>query len=145
LLADLYRALPESSARASALVLESDWCRHWTVSCRQVDCGEVVAAVGELSSMPISRCCPVRGFTWRTRQRHRPGLQYVASTGRHRGFESVAEQQLLLALDFVGARRHVPDFLAVLPEGTWLFDVRPAGRVKQRPRRRWRQAGVMRW
>lgn len=98
--------------------------------------------------MPISVCCPVRGFTWRTRQRHRPGLQYVTSTGRHHGFESVAEQQLLLALDFVGARsvvsqplwlryatrdgwrRHVPDFLAVLPDGTWLFDVRPAGRVK---------------
>jgi hypothetical protein len=27
-------------------------------------------------------------------------LQYLVSTGRHHGFESVAEQRLLLALDF---------------------------------------------
>ena len=54
----------------------------------------------------------------------------MASTGRHHGFESVAEQRLLLALDFAadltdvlsqpfrlrfataeGWREHIPDFL----------------------------------
>lgn len=35
-------------------------------------------------------------------QRHPPGLQCMVSTGRHHGFESVDEQRLLLAVDFVG-------------------------------------------
>jgi len=42
---------------------------------------------------------PVHRFSWRTGQRHRPGLQYLASTGRHHGFESLAEQKALLALN----------------------------------------------
>jgi hypothetical protein len=81
-------------------------------------------------------------------QRHRPGLQYLVSTDRHHGFESIAEQRLLLALDFVGVREvvsqpfrlrfaaagerreHVPDFLVVLADGGWMFDVRPAGRIQ---------------
>jgi hypothetical protein len=45
---------------------------------------------------------PVRRFAWQRGQRHRPGLQYLLSTGRHHGFESMAEQRLLLALDFAG-------------------------------------------
>jgi hypothetical protein len=55
----------------------------------------------------------------------------LAGTGRHHGFESVAEQRLLLALDFAadltdvlsqpfrlrfaiseGWQKHIPDFLA---------------------------------
>jgi hypothetical protein len=87
---------------------------------------------------------PVRHFTWRARQRPRPGLQFMVSTGRHHGFESLEEQRLLLALDFVqvvevlpqpfrltfehaeGRADHIPDFLAVSPDGgRWLFDVRP--------------------
>jgi hypothetical protein len=70
------------------------------------------------------------------------------STGRHHGFESVAEQRLLLALDFAadlvdvlsqpfrlrfatseGWREHTPDFLALTRAGGWLIDVRPANRV----------------
>jgi hypothetical protein len=67
------------------------------------------------------------------------------STGRHHGFESLEEQRLLLALDFVGdvvevlpqpfrlcfdtaegRGEHIPDFLAVFRGGgRWLFDVRP--------------------
>lgn len=147
LLADLYRALPTSSAGVAALTVGSGWVRRWKASWR-VDGDEVVSTVDGLSSLPISACGPVRRFTWRARQRHRPGLQYVVSTDRHHGFESIAEQRLLLALDFAGARavvsqpfrlryvtrdgwrQHVPDFLALVPDGVWLFDVRPAGRVK---------------
>lgn len=74
----------------------------------------------------------------------------MVSTGRQHGFESLEEQRLLLALDFVtvaevlpqpfeldfehvgGRGRHIPDFLAVLPGGGfWLFDVRPRRLVKE--------------
>ena len=68
-------------------------------------------------------------------------------TGRHHGFESLAEQRLLQVVDFLGVvevvsqplelrvstvegwARHVPDFLVVADDGIWLVDVRPAGRV----------------
>jgi hypothetical protein len=91
---------------------------------------------------------PVRRFTWRTDQRHRPGLQFLVSTGRHHGFESLAEQQLLLALDFAGEaidvlsqpfrlrfaaggrwREHIPDFLVIDRGDRWMLDVRPADRI----------------
>jgi hypothetical protein len=94
---------------------------------------------------------PVRRFTWRQRQRHRPGLQFMVSTGRLHGFESLEERSLLLALDFTGTveevlsqpfrlefetaggdrGEHIPDFLAVFRDGSrWLLDVRPAGRIE---------------
>ncbi len=100
--------------------------------------------------MPIEGLQPVRRFGWGARQKHRPGLQFLVSTGRHHGFESLEEQRLLLALDFAGevievlpqpfrlsfetaaGRRgeHVPDYLAVSQDGSgWLFDVRPAGLI----------------
>lgn len=76
----------------------------------------------------------------------------MVSTGRLHGFESLEEQRLLLALDFAGSvaevlpqpfqlrfetgdgfREHVPDFLAVLRDGSgWLFDVRPAPLIRDR-------------
>jgi hypothetical protein len=72
-------------------------------------------------------------------------LQFLVSTGRHHGFESLEEQRLLPASDFVGnvvevlpqpfrlcvstaegRGEHTPDFLAVFRGGgKWLFDVRP--------------------
>jgi hypothetical protein len=78
-------------------------------------------------------CAPVRPFSWRTDQRHRPGLTMMVSTRQLHGFESINEQKLLLALDFLGAvldlltqpmaltfttsehgtAKHIPDFLAV--------------------------------
>jgi hypothetical protein len=98
--------------------------------------------------MPAAGCEPVRRFGWRRGQRHRPGLQFLVSTGRHHGFESLEEARLLLALDFAGdlvdvlaqplrlryvtgsgPREHVPDFLAFTRSGRWLIDVRPAARV----------------
>ncbi len=72
----------------------------------------------------------------------------MVSTGRLNGFESLEERDLLRALDFLRAREvlpqpfrldfehtagrsaHIPDFLALLPGGSWLFDVRPAALVK---------------
>jgi hypothetical protein len=103
--------------------------------------------------MPVAGCKPVRRFSWRRQQRHRPGLQFVMSTGRLHGFESLEERSLLLALDFTGSaeeilpqpfrlrfetaagefREHIPDFLAVFRGGSrWLFDVRPADLVKEK-------------
>jgi hypothetical protein len=96
----------------------------------------------------VAGCEPVRRFTWR--QRHRPGLQFMVSTGRLHGFESLEERSLLLALDFTGTveevlsqpfrlrfetadgdpGEHIPDFLVVLRDGSrWLLDVRPASLV----------------
>jgi hypothetical protein len=73
----------------------------------------------------------------------------MVSTGRLHGFESIAEQKLLVALDFIGdvtdlvsqpmrmkfttrsgSTEHIPDFLVVTRSGTWLVDVRPGDRVK---------------
>jgi hypothetical protein len=80
-------------------------------------------------------------------------LQYLVSTGRHHGFESVAEQRLLLVLDFAaelidvlaqpfrlrfacdGAwREHIPDFLVLTRAGGWLIDVRPGERIEDEDR-----------
>ena len=111
--------------------------------------GEARVSVADLSGSPgpLTAAVPVRRFTWARRQRHRPGLQYLVCTGRHHGFESLAEQRLLLVLDFLGVTdvvsqplqlwlttvdgwaRHVPDFLVAACDGVWLVDVRPAGRV----------------
>ncbi|GAA0929475.1 TnsA-like heteromeric transposase endonuclease subunit [Virgisporangium aurantiacum] len=122
--------------------------RGWTVAWRTNE-GVVSCSVRDLGAMPLAVMRPVRRFAWSARQRHRPGLQFMVSTGRHHGFESLAEQRLLLALDFAGEvvvqvlgqpfrlrftvggqrRDHVPDVLAVTRCGVWLFDVRPADRV----------------
>jgi hypothetical protein len=131
------------------LSLEAGWPRRWTVTW-QLSGGAVVCPVRDLDSVPLRGVEPVRRFTWRARQRHRPGLHYMVSTGRHHGFESLEEQRLLLALDFLGQvtdvlsqpfrlefqsadgrGQHIPDFLAVFGDGgRWLFDVRPGRLVK---------------
>jgi hypothetical protein len=126
------------------------WTRSWTAEFR-VGGAKAVTSWGEVGSVDLARIAPVRAFSFARGQRHRPGLQFVAATGRHHGFESLAEQRLLLALDFAGAvvdvasqpfrlrfeaedgaRSHIPDFLAVTTNGAWLFDVRPAGRIGPR-------------
>jgi len=125
------------------LVLGEGWPRRWSSTWRFASV-DVVWPVRDLAAVPVLLSEPVRRFTWRARQRHRPGLQFMVSTGRHHGFESLEEARLLLALDFVrvaevlpqpfrlafehaeGRAEHIPDFLAVLPDGNrWLFDVRP--------------------
>jgi hypothetical protein len=135
------------------LDLGEGWARRWTAKWK-VAGAEVICPVRDMGSFPVAGCGPVRSFSWRTGQRHRPGLEFLVSTGRHHGFESIAEQRLLLALDFAGGLadvisqpmrlrfttvsggvvEHFPDFLAVTTAGTWLIDVRPADRIGEADR-----------
>ena len=148
---ELFLAYEIGEVDRGRLALGHGWPRWWTCTWRVSD-GDVACAVWDLGSVPAAGCEPVRRFSWRRRQRHRPGMQFMVSTGRLHGFESLEERSLLLALDFTGAveeilpqpfrlrfetadggfREHVPDFLAVFRDGSrWLFDVRPAELVKE--------------
>lgn len=131
-----------------ALRLADGWAGRWSAVWNVAGC-EVACSVRDLVGPPAGSA-PVRAFTWRSGQRHRPGLEAMASTGRLHGFESLEERRLLLALDFCGQvtsvlsqpfrlrfmisgggrSEHVPDFLAVTANGTWLVDVRPAALIK---------------
>lgn len=141
-----------STEARGVLDLCPEWTRRWSVTWRCAG-DEVTAPVRDLGSMPVTGCEPVRRFSWSRRQRHRPGLQYLVSTGRLHGCESMEEARLLLVLDFAaglgevisqpfrlrfsaqdGEREHVPDFLAYTRSGRWLIDVRPAARVGERDR-----------
>ena len=146
---ELFLSYETGDAERARLALGPGWTRQWTATW-QVPGGDEVSLVRDLR--PVAGCEPVRRFSWGRRQRHRPGLQFMVSTGRVHGFESLEEQALLLALDFTGALedvlpqpftlrfgtadsgflKHVPDFLAVFRDGSrWLFDVRPARLVKE--------------
>src|SRR6266536_4084080 len=136
--------VPVPSTDASRLDLGEGWPDRWLVA-RRVNGDEVSCTVRDLARMPGADGGPVRWFSWQRAQGHRPGLQYLVSTGRHHGAESTEEGRVLLALDFAGylidvvsqplrirftkragkAREHTPDFLAVTRSGTWLIDVRP--------------------
>ena len=148
---ELFLAYGTGEAERARLALRPEWPQRWTVTW-QVAGGDVACAVRDLGSVSAAEFEPVRRFSWRRRQRHRPGLQFMVSTGRLHGFESLEERSLLLALDFTGGveevlpqpfllrfgtsggefREHVPDFLAAFRDGSrWLFDVRPARLVKE--------------
>jgi TnsA-like endonuclease N terminal len=94
---------------------------------------------------------PVREFLSYPGQRHFPGLWWLATTGRHIGFESWLERDHAMLLDFdrevcglasqpftltwqVPAGRkvsHTPDYFARMADGSGVVvDVRPADRVK---------------
>jgi len=141
-----------------SLLLGMGWAQEWTAHWKYDD-GPAACPVRDLAAMPLQGARPVRRFSWSTSQRHRPGLQYMVSTGRHHGFESHAEQELLLALDFAGnledvlsqpfrldftaaggPGRHTPDFLAVTRDGVWLIDVRPGARIEDDDRVRFAAA-----
>lgn len=96
---DLFRDYGTAAARAG-LGLGPGWPRRWTAGWRTSD-GELACAVRDLGEVPAAGCVPVRRFTWRQRQRHRPGLQFMVSTGRLHGFESL-EERSRLALDYTG-------------------------------------------
>ncbi len=134
-------------ADRKALDLAGGWARRWTAKWK-IAGTEVFCPVQDMPTVPARGCAPVRPFSWRTTQRHRPGLASMISTGRLHGFESIAERKLLLAWDFIGdlvdlvsqpmrlrfttisgSASHIPDFLAVTRSGTWLVDVRPADRI----------------
>jgi hypothetical protein len=147
---EMFLAYEPGEAERARLELGPGWTRRWTATW-QVSGGDEVSLVRDLGPVPAAGCEPVRRFSWGRRQRHRPGLQFMVSTGRLHGFESLEEQSLLLALDFTGAAevlpqpftlrfgtadgrflKHAPDFLAVAGDGSrWLFDVRPARLVKE--------------
>jgi len=148
---ELFLSFETGDAERARLALGPGWTRQWTATW-QVLGGDEVSLVRDLGSAPVAGCEPVRRFSWGRRQRHRPGLQFMVSTGRVHGFESLEEQSLLLALDFTGALedvlpqpftlrfgtdgsgflKHVPDFLAVFRDGSrWLLDVRPARLVRE--------------
>ena len=139
-------------ADRQALDLSAGWTGRWTVHWKAGG-SRMACGVRDLVAVPVRGWQPVRAFSWRTNQRHRPGLAYMVSTGRLHGFESIAEQRLLLALDFLGdvvdvvsqpARitftaagsdvDHTPDFLVVSRDGTRLFDVRPADLIEPEDR-----------
>ncbi|RSM43511.1 hypothetical protein DMB66_53280 [Actinoplanes sp. ATCC 53533] len=76
---------------AAADAVSRELFGRWSVSW-QTGQGMVSCPVRDLASVPVTGMQPVRRFAWRTGQRHRPGLQFMVSTGRHHGFESLAEQ-----------------------------------------------------
>ncbi|MES4908846.1 MULTISPECIES: TnsA-like heteromeric transposase endonuclease subunit [unclassified Streptomyces] len=136
---------PEAATR---LDTGSGWGRRWTALWKASE-AEVICPVQDLAGFPASASAPVRRFTWRARQRHRPGLQYLVATGRMHGFESLAERRLLVALDFTGevdevlsqpfrlrfatvdgSEDHTPDFPMLLPGTAVLVDVRPGHLIK---------------
>jgi len=103
----------------------------WRTGRERVSC-----SVRELTQTPVVDGGPIRWFSRQRGQRHRPGLQFLVSTCRHHGTESLEEARLLLALDFAGdlvgvvsqplrlrfgtvekGREHTPDFLAVTRAG----------------------------
>jgi hypothetical protein len=146
---EMFLAYVPGEAERARLELGPGWTGRWTATW-QVSGRDEVSLVRDLGLAIVAGREPVRRFSWGRRQRHRPGLQFMVSTGRLHGFESLEEQSLLLALDFAGAAdvlpqpftlrfetagggsgEHVPDFLAVFGDGSrWLFDVRPARLVK---------------
>jgi hypothetical protein len=93
---------------------------------------------------------PARPFRWSRGQGHFPGWWWLATTGRHVGYESWLERDHLMLLDFDPAvtavasqpfwlhwhdgrrsRRHAPDFFARLADGTGLVvDVRADDRIE---------------
>jgi hypothetical protein len=107
-----------------------------------------VVPVRDLASVPLEGREPVRRFSWHRAARHRSGLEFLVSTGRLHGFESLAEAKLLLMLDFAGGvtdvlsqplrlrfltehgvREHIPDFFAeTRGGGMWPRHLSPRGR-----------------
>ncbi|MBZ3901459.1 TnsA-like heteromeric transposase endonuclease subunit [Streptomyces scabiei] len=133
---------------ARALDLDEKWPSRWTATWK-FGRTPVTGPVRDLDKVDLRRSVPVRRFTWRTDQFHRPGLEYLMATDRHHGFESHEEERLLLVADFAAglvealcqpfrlrflsegkAIRHTPDFLLVTESGLFLIDVRPANRIK---------------
>jgi hypothetical protein len=140
------------SGGSAGLDLTAGWQHRWTVTWR-VRGEEVSYRLAELAGAAVNGLGPMRWFTWRRDQRHRPGLEFLVSTGRLHGFESLNEARLLLVLDFAGQlievlsqplrfrfgvadgmRDHTPDFLALTRSGIWLIDVRPAELIEEEDR-----------
>jgi hypothetical protein len=110
--------------------------------------------LGAVADIAFEEALPAREIPSYHGQRHFPGLWWLATTGRHVGYESWLERDHLVALDFdrlvTGvsshpftlswrqdgqAVSHTPDYFARLADGSAVvIDVRPAARVRQRDR-----------
>ncbi|NUP20854.1 MAG: TnsA-like heteromeric transposase endonuclease subunit [Streptomyces sp.] len=133
---------------AHVLDLDEKWPARWTTTWK-VGSTPVTHPVRHLDTALLWQSVPVRRFTWRTDQFHRPGLEYLMATDRYHGFESHEEERLLLISDFAAtlvealcqpfqlrflsegkAIQHTPDFLLVTESGLFLIDIRPGDRIK---------------
>lgn len=114
------------------------------------DGGHCRARLAECGGVRFEDAVPVRSFRWSRGQRHFPGWWWLATTGRHVGYESWLERDHLMLLDFDEAvtavssqpfwlhwhdgrrsRRHAPDFFARLGSGTGVvIDVRADDRIE---------------
>jgi hypothetical protein len=114
------------------------------------DGGHRRARLAECSGVRFEDAVPVRSFRWTRGQRHFPGWWWLATTGRHVGYESWLERDHLMLLDFDKAvtavssqpfwlhwhdgrrsRRHAPDFFARLGSGMGVvIDVRADDRIE---------------
>jgi hypothetical protein len=114
------------------------------------DGGHCRARLAECGGVRFEDAVPVRSFRWSRGQRHFPGWWWLATTGRHVGYESWLERDHLMLLDFDKAvtavssqpfwlhwhdgrrsRRHAPDFFARLGSGTGVvIDVRADDRIE---------------
>ena len=127
----------------------SDSAPSWAAGVRVVFVDEAGArqsgALEVLWSTGFEHVSPVRSFGSFQGQRSFQGSWWFATTGEHVGFESWAERDAVMLLDFdpdvvavssqpfcltwacqPGARRHVPDYFARLADGSAVvIDVRP--------------------
>lgn len=120
---------PQDPASLLVLDLSEGWTLAWTLTW-SVGRNEVVRPVHAIDRFPLTGVRPMRRFSYGTAQHHRPGLEYVVSTSRMHGGESMNEHRVLLALDFADevhqvlsqpfrltfraegrVREHIPDYL----------------------------------
>lgn len=115
--------------------------------------GDVVTTLAAARPDLVVRGLPVRGFSWYAGMRHYPGWWWSSTRGDLVGYESLLERDRLMLADFdrdvvaiasqpfgitgpVGdsIRRHVPDYLLRLVDGTVVVvDVKPA-RLVDKPK-----------
>jgi hypothetical protein len=72
------------SVGRAMLDLDHGWSGRWTATWK-VGKAKRTGPVADLDSVPLNGCVPWRGFTWRQRQHHRPGLEPMLTTGRQQG------------------------------------------------------------
>jgi len=123
------------------------------VEYRLRDDGPRRSALAVCAGVRLEDAVAVRGFHFEKGGRSFAGWWWLATTGRHVGYESFCERDRLMLLDFdpevtgvaaqplclcwrdaAGkARRHVPDFFARLRDGRGVVvDVRPDDRIPAR-------------
>src|ERR1022692_2254366 len=105
---EMFLAYVPGEAERARLELGPGWTRRWTATWQGSGGGGIgVSLVRDGGPVLVGGSEPVRRFSWGRRQRHRPGLQFMVSTGRLHGFDSMDEQAPLLALVSPGALEDV--------------------------------------